>query len=275
MTTKNSILLIIKQSPGIDYNSLLNKLAQEYGSVNSARAALSRALKDLSALGMIERKENYVYVTEKGASLIESEMKNKLLLKLNNLVQGKNALFEINTIVEYLHALLEHSKKDSGLLKAARGSAAFSISDLIALNEKVQQQCKHLTHMSTVLSEQIEAIKGFDFNDAVKMPCNDSALESAQRLASAANLQEMLLESNDSAFLEKTALSLNQKIKGTALAVPALNFRETIKEIKALCAYPKPNTYTFYLTPFKLVLSSDSAVFSGPYSKLKEILEKK
>ena len=36
------------QSPGIDYNSLLNKCSANYSNVNSVRAALSRALKDFS-----------------------------------------------------------------------------------------------------------------------------------------------------------------------------------------------------------------------------------
>ena len=51
MTTKNAILLIVKQNNGIDYNSLLNKFSSSYSNINSARAALSRSLKDLISFG--------------------------------------------------------------------------------------------------------------------------------------------------------------------------------------------------------------------------------
>ena len=76
MTAKNAILLIIKQSPGIDYNSIVAKIASNYGSVNSARAALSRAIKDMNAVGLIEKRDNRLFATEKGQIQIRSEMKS-------------------------------------------------------------------------------------------------------------------------------------------------------------------------------------------------------
>ncbi|MEM4363687.1 MAG: hypothetical protein QXS90_00245, partial [Candidatus Diapherotrites archaeon] len=87
MTTKSAILLIVKQNPGIDYNSMLGKFASSYSNLNSARAALSRSLKDLSALGMIEKKENKFYLLEKGQAEIYSAMKNKLVLNINALLK--------------------------------------------------------------------------------------------------------------------------------------------------------------------------------------------
>ena len=72
MTTKNAILMIVKQNSGIDYNSLLNKFASSYTNANSARAALSRSLKDLTAFGFLARKGNRFYLLEKGESEIYS-----------------------------------------------------------------------------------------------------------------------------------------------------------------------------------------------------------
>ena len=66
MTARNSILLIVKQQPGIEYNSLLNKIAGSYGSIESARAALSRSIRYLAALGLIARKKNKLFATGKG-----------------------------------------------------------------------------------------------------------------------------------------------------------------------------------------------------------------
>ncbi len=58
MTARNNVLLIIKQQPGIEYPSLLNKIASGYGSIKSARAALSRSTRYLSALGLVVKKDN-------------------------------------------------------------------------------------------------------------------------------------------------------------------------------------------------------------------------
>src|SRR3989344_3673216 len=107
MTTKNAVLLIIKQFPGIDYNTLVSKIASDYGSVNSARAALSRALKDMNALGLVGKRDNRWVVLEKGTLALNSEMKNKLLFKLNTTVSSARAENEIDSIVEQLSTLIE------------------------------------------------------------------------------------------------------------------------------------------------------------------------
>ena len=88
MTAKNSILLIINQSPGIDYNSLLNKIAPNYSNINSARAALSRATKDLIVFGFVVKQRNNFFATDKAGALINSEMKNKLLMRLNQTINS-------------------------------------------------------------------------------------------------------------------------------------------------------------------------------------------
>ena len=137
MTTKNSILLMIKQNPGIEYNALLNKYSANYSNINSARAALSRALKDLLIFGFLRKQENRFFATDKAIILVNSEMKNKLLLKLNSAINSKDPLSEINLIVERLSTLIERAKHDSGLLKAAKARSDFSISDLEKIETKI------------------------------------------------------------------------------------------------------------------------------------------
>ena len=158
MTQKNNILLIVKQSPGIDYNSLLNKVSSGYGSVNSARAALSRALKDLNAVGMLKRQGSNFFVTDKGATEINSEMKSKLLIKLNQRMKCKSPVDEINSIVEMLSTLVERSKQDRDLLKAAKGSTEFYVSDLLELKEQVDKRAHSLEYLSGVMLQRIEAL---------------------------------------------------------------------------------------------------------------------
>jgi len=80
---------MIKQTPGIDYNSLLNRVSANYSNVNSARAALSRAIKDLAIFGLVRKQQNRFFATDKAVLLVNSEMKNKLVLKLNQAIASK------------------------------------------------------------------------------------------------------------------------------------------------------------------------------------------
>ncbi|MCX6799440.1 MAG: hypothetical protein NTW59_05095, partial [Candidatus Diapherotrites archaeon] len=130
MTARNNMLLIIKQHPGIEYPALLNKIAATYGSLESARAALSRSIRYLSALGFVARKENRLFATSKGTASLGTEMRNKLILRLNETVGAQDSLQKIDSIVEMLHTLIERSKQDSDLLRSAKGSAGFYISDI-------------------------------------------------------------------------------------------------------------------------------------------------
>lgn len=87
MTNKNAVLLIIKQNNGIEYNDLLNKIAATYSNINSARAALSRTVKDITALGLVVRQGDKLFISQKGLTETNKEMKNKLLLKLNETIK--------------------------------------------------------------------------------------------------------------------------------------------------------------------------------------------
>ncbi len=168
MATKNSILLIVKQSDGINYNELLTKTSADYSSVNSARAALSRALKDMSAIGLVARVNNRIYITEKGTMAIGREMKHKLLMKLNATVNSKESHLQIDYIVQDLHALIERSKQDSELLHAARGSVDFYIKDLEQIQKKTVQRIKQLDYLNTIFLKQVETLKEMDFNDLIE-----------------------------------------------------------------------------------------------------------
>ena len=150
MTAKNAILLIINQSPGIDYNSLLNKISPNYSNINSARAALSRAVKDMIIFGFIVKQKNNFFATDKATAQISSEMKNKLLMRLNHTINSRNADSDIDSIVRQLQVLIERGKQDATLLKAAKGSTKFHIQDLVVLEEKVSKQAKHFSYIQDI-----------------------------------------------------------------------------------------------------------------------------
>jgi len=175
-------MLIIRQNPGIDYTSLLNKVATNYSSINSARAALSRTLKDLAIYGLVIRRGNALYVTDKATLQINAEMKNKLLLKLNQLLTTRNQINEIDSIVEHLHTLIERGKEDNRLVKVARGSSEFTIQNLEEMEKQLQQRISHLTYLSKVFNEQIESLKALDFNNTVVIKDNPKGIKSLIKL---------------------------------------------------------------------------------------------
>lgn len=167
MTTKNAILLIVKQSPGIDYNSLLNKFAASYSNVNSARAALSRSLKDLTVLGLLSKVDNKFYILEKGESEIYTELKNKLMLGLNSLVKEKRPENDIDAIVEKLQIVIERGRQDKDLLKTSKSTLDFSISSLESIQKEVEKKARHTEYISKVFADQINALKELGFSDSV------------------------------------------------------------------------------------------------------------
>ncbi len=206
MTTKNSILLIIKQNEGIDYNALLAKISSNYSSINSSRAALSRALKDLTAFGLVKKQGKSFFLTDKGSAEISGEIKNKLLLKLNQLFRSPRNVDEINQIVESLQTMIERSKQDTDLLKAAKGSADFSLSDVEELNKKLKKRIKQLSYLSRVLGHQLDSLKELDFFDSKSVEFSEKNLEKVFSAFSSRKAREIFLESRDVEFLKSLGL---------------------------------------------------------------------
>jgi len=161
MASRDSILLILKQRQGIAYTELLANVLGDYSNINSARAALSRTLKNLESLGLIRRKKGQIFLTDKGTAMLFQGMKNKLILRLNESITQKN----ISGLVTQLSVLIERSKADSELLKIARESARFYISDLNAISEKTEKQIKQLTYLNEILKRHIMSLKAMNFRD--------------------------------------------------------------------------------------------------------------
>ncbi len=270
MTTKNSILLIIKQNQGIEYNSLLNKLSSSYNSINSARAALSRALKDLNAFGMIQKKGNNIYMTNKGTAFLNTEMKNKLLLKLSNTIKARNPISEIDTIVQQLQTLIERSKEDADLLKAAKGSADFYISDLTTINENLDKRTKHLQYLRKVLHQQIELLEKMNFNDAKKFKWNKKTHAALKALPKKTDADSFIMECfNDKFFLQARTLE-GAKTKTNNIFFDSKKFPEVLELISKNTSF-ESNHVNFYFPLVKVSINYPDISFIGPHSKIKEI----
>lgn len=268
MTTKNAILLIVKQSPGIDYNSLLTKFAASYSNANSARAALSRSLKDLTVFGFLSRKDNKYYLLDRGEAEIYSELKNKLMLALNSVLREKRPVNEIDSIVEKLQILIERGRQDKDLLKTSKSSLDFSVSDLEAIQAQLDKKVKHLEYLSKVYSEQVNTLKELDFKDSYfRQPDAASFTELAELLSSQPE-QEFLLECHNIVVLEALAQEFDGKIRNDSFPVQKSQVHGLIDEIGKRAPDFTIEPVTIFSSVLKAQVFSRRITLSGPYSEV-------
>ncbi|MBI2598311.1 MAG: hypothetical protein HYW50_03885 [Candidatus Diapherotrites archaeon] len=255
---------MIMQSPGIDYNSLLNKCAANYSNVNSARAAMSRALKDLDVVGLLKRQGNSFFATDKAVVLARAEMKNKLVLKLNELVNSKNPHLDLDQIVSSLSTLIERSKHDARLLMAAKGAVDFSIGDLKRLRKRHEQLVSHLEYMDSVLKNQIKTLCQLDFSDVRK-----TGIEIAGglmvKIVQKNRLKEFAIETNDEGVAKKIGQEIGLRFKKKSVTVKVQFAPKIFGLFENLKTHEK-NSLVFFFPPVRVNFNDGVAFFSGPYS---------
>lgn len=270
MTTKNSILLIIKQKQGIEYNSLLNKLSSSYDNINSARAALSRALKDLSALGMIQRRGNNIFVTSKGIASLHTEMKSKLLMKLGTTMKSRDPISEIDAIVQQLHTLIERSKEDADLLKAAKGSSDFYISNLVSINKNLENKVKHFQYLQKILEQQIKTLEELNFNDSKTFRWDEKVLNTLKLLPKSTGTEIFTMECFNDNFLAKAKIIPGAKVQTNTIFLDVKKLPKALELISKNTAL-ESNQVNLYFPLLKVSINYPEVSFIGPYEKVKEI----
>ena len=270
MTTKNAILMIVKQNSGIDYNSLLNKFASSYSNINSARAALSRSLKDLTSFGFLERRGGRFVLLPKGESEIYSAIKNKLVLSLNSSMRQKQPASDIDSIVGKLQILIERAKQDRDLLRTSRTSLDFRISDFEKARVDVEKKARHLEYLSKVLGEQINSLKEMDFYDAHELSF-DSAAASRLGLALAA-LQdaEFTVECSNPQVLPILSEQAQAKPRESAFTLQkaaAAGFVEFLEKNKTAFSEPP---ITIFSSALKASIHRERLSLLGPFSEVQK-----
>lgn len=166
MRSADIVLLLLNESTAVTYSHLLSRISGNYSSINSARAALSRTLRNLAAKGLIVKQQNTYFITTKGKKLIEKDMYTVLLLSLTNSIYRKDALKEIPVIVKQLSMLIEWSKLNKGLLETARQNQKLEVSNLKALYRDFKKKIKQEQYLSKVFLSQIKQLKKWDFRDS-------------------------------------------------------------------------------------------------------------
>lgn len=273
MTTQNNILLIVKQNRGIDYNALLTKIASNYASVNSARAALSRAMKDAMAFGLVIKQNNAFFLTQKGELSLSTELKNELLIKLNKTINVKDPVSEIDSIVKQLHTLIERSKQDTDLVKAARGSTDFYIADLNEINRQLIERTKHFDYLTNVFGSQIETLKGMNFNDSQTFSLNEENFLKLMKIAEKTDIQQVIIESNDTIFLESLAEKHSTKTKSNNLFLPSNKLLDSLQEIKKYFLTDVTKNIRMNLGSIKIFIGFPRLTIIGSFNEVKELTE--
>jgi len=261
MTFNNSILVILKQNPGIDYNALLSKISSRYNTPASAKSALARALKDMSSFGLIKRELSKIFITSKGLSSINLEVKDKLIFRLNEEFKKNSPNFD--EILKLLVVLNQRSSQDKELFNNARENSSFTINDIEELRKKISQQRKHLKKMNMVLEQQMHNLIALDFNDSFECAF-DSVFSS--KLSSFCNGQRVIVETKDPAVLEKIPLHW---VKQDSIIVEGENVGLLIQLLGSV-VFAKAMLYTPQL---KIRLGTGKAFVFGSHSALKSFIE--
>ncbi|MBI5554164.1 MAG: hypothetical protein HY917_05500 [Candidatus Diapherotrites archaeon] len=269
MKSKNAVLMIILRNPGIAYDELLSKLAPNYSNINSARAVLSRVLKNFQVMGIVARKENRLFATDKGSVQLASEMKNRLIVKLNQAINAKNKVKEMDPIVQQLATLIARGKEDEGLLKIVRGSTDFFIEDLRQTHQALLKEIEHLKYLESVFLEQIHSLEAFDFNDIRRTELTPAMHRFIEKALEAAPATEIVMES-DETLISRLSEPVEAKPKGTKAT---LSLAQTQKILNRLMSEPAPAKITFYLHPIMLQITGTAITITGPCQLLKKVEE--
>ncbi len=266
MTTKNSVLLIVKQNNGIDYNSLLSKFSGSYSNINSARAALSRTLKDLSSFGYISRQGNRFFIMAKGDSEIYSEVKNKLVIGLNSALKQKHPEDDADLIVSRLQVLLERSRQDRDLLKTSKSSIDFSVADIEDVQKKLEEKSRHLGYISKVLTDQVNSLKELDFQDTFARPISKDSIKLLSSMFPKQE-NEFTVECQTKKSFE--ALSgLGYKAKDNSFLANKESLGEVAHKIMESDSEFQMGVVTVFSSTLKVQFYSGKIFLSGPYSEI-------
>lgn len=196
MALSDSLLLQVSQKK-TTYNDLLTKLLPNYSNTASAKAALSRALKNLIAFEQIEKKDDFYILTDKGKNLVESKLKNKILININDLLEksrNTNSLEFVDNIVKNLQIFIERSKSDSSLLKIGKTGSTFYISDLDSLKKELENSVSHYNHLLTVLNSQINVLQDLNFEDFVIFNFEKNSFKKLKSFCETKDIKEIYIE---------------------------------------------------------------------------------
>lgn len=279
MILSDSVLLQVSQKK-TSYNDLLTKMLSNYSTKGSAKAALSRVLKNLIAFGQLEKKDDFYYLTEKGQSIVDSKLKNKILININNLLKESirtNSLEHVDDVVKNLQMFFEKSKEDPSLLKVGKTSSNFYISDLVSLRKELDNSIVHYAHLSEILNNQINTLQEQDFEEVAVFNLNKDIFKYINKLCKKNKIQELELKcSKEYPETIKLFESENFFIKKSEF-IYKLNTHDIIKLKKRLLndfELAIQVRFKVYINEVLVRFSFGKVYFFGPYSIISKLIKK-
>jgi len=263
MTLKNSVLLMIKQSPGIVYNDLLSRISSRYKNPSSANSALSRIIKDMVSFGLVKKDSSKLFATDKGSASVTLEMKDKLIMRLNE--EMKKPFPNPQDIVQLLVVLYQRSSQNQELLNTAKQNSTFTIKDIGEYRKKLFERRRFLKKMSILLKQQEEKLREIDFNDACELVFD-------QNFASKASFfcgnEKMILETHDEELLIKIPPHWRKQNTITVDKESTLLLLQLVLSIPSVKA-------TLFLPGVKCIIYSGKVLCLGSHKSINSLIETK
>jgi len=228
MTLSDSILLQISQKK-TSYNDLLTRILPNYSSKSSAKAALSRSLKNLIAFENIKKEGGVYEITSKGEQNIKSKLKNKILININDLITKNKKtkdLRYLDDIIKNLQIFIERSKHDPMLLRIGKTSSGFFVSDLKDILLNLNNTIKHYSYLNKVLEKQILIFQEENFEDQKILNLDNKSISKLKDLGEFYNLDEFIIEFNKDDLEIINIFKNNFKFKIKSENIFLVNFSE-------------------------------------------------
>ena len=278
MTLMDSILLQINQKK-TSFNELLTRIIPNYSSTESARAALSRVIKNLVSFEYIQKTEDFFEITDKGKKIVESKLQDKMLNNINSIndllqkSQPAKSLQYLDDIVRNLQIFLERSKEDQTLLKIGKTSANFYVSDLEDIKKNVETR---LINFEQSLDRQIQSLKDLNFEDQFIINLDENAFSLIKELSENNNISELIIDCDktdiNSGMLFETHPEFTKKPDN--VFVLKLSDIEILKKLLlSKLDIIMQTRFKVYIKEIVIYLRIGRLYFTGPYSQIQAIKE--
>jgi len=274
----DSILLQINQKK-TSFNELLTRIIPNYSSTESARAALSRVIKNLVSFGYIQKTEDFFEITEKGKKIVESKLQNKMLNNINSIndllqkSQPAKSLQYLDDIVRNLQIFLERSKEDTTLLKIGKTSATFYISDLEDIKKNVETR---LINFEQSLDRQIMALKDLNFEDQFIINLDENAFSLIKELSENNNISELVIDCDktdiNSGMLFETHSEFTKK-PDNVFVLKLSDIAILKKLLLSRLDIIMQTRFKVYIKEIVIYLKIGKLYFTGPYNQILAIKE--
>ncbi len=275
----DSILLQINQKK-TTFNELLTRIIPNYSSVESARAALSRVIKNLVSFEYIQKVEDFYEITDKGKKIVETKLQDKMLNNINSIndLLQKSApaksLQYLDDIVRNFQIFLERSKEDQTLLKIGKTSATFYISDLEDIKTNVNSR---LTKFEQSLERQIQSLKELNFEDQFVINLDNNAFELIKDLSITNNITELVIDCDktdiNSGMLFETHCEFTKK-PDNVFVLKLIDIEILRKLLLSKLDIIMQTRFKIYIKEVVIYLRVGRLYFTGPYSQITAIKEK-